>query len=83
MASPGNKLLHKAFVDNGKLILGYLKEHPDDMLKAKNIGEGLSISSKTVSGAIRKLVTDGYVAKVSEDPVIYQITEKGKAVELN
>ena len=71
------------FTDNGKLILGYLQEHSEDILKAKSIGEGLNISSRTVSGAIRKLVTDGYVTKVSEDPVVYQITEKGKAAELN
>lgn len=68
------------FTDNGKLILKYLQEtaeeHPEQ--KAKDIGEGLLISSRTVSGAIRKLVTDGYVEKVSQDPVIYALTEKGK-----
>lgn len=68
------------FTDNGKLILKYLQEtaeeHPEQ--KAKDIGEGLLISSRTVSGAIRKLVTDGYVEKVSQDPVVYALTEKGK-----
>jgi DNA-binding HxlR family transcriptional regulator len=35
-----------------------------------------------VSGAIRKLVTDGYVEKVGQDPVIYTLTELGKSVEI-
>ena len=68
------------FTDNGKLILKYLQETVEERpeQKAKDIGEGLLISSRTVSGAIRKLVTDGYVEKVSQDPVIYALTEKGK-----
>ena len=49
---------------------------------AKDIGEGLFISSRAVSGAIRKLVTDGYVEKIGQDPVVYALTEKGKTVEI-
>ena len=52
------------------------------MWKAKDIAEGLFISSRGVSGAMRKLVTDGYVEKVGQDPVIYSLTEKGKIVEI-
>lgn len=68
------------FTDNGKLILKYLQETVNDRpeQKAKDIAEGLFISSRRVSGAIRKLVTDGYVEKVSQDPVVYALTEKGK-----
>ena len=68
------------FTDNGKLILKYLQDHQADMPmgKAKDIGEGLFISSRAVSGAIRKLVTDGYVEKIGQDPVVYALTEKGK-----
>ena len=71
------------FTPNGKMILKYLQETSGGMYKAKDIAEGLFISSKTVSGAIRKLVTDGYVEKVGKDPVIYTITEKGKNVDLS
>ena len=72
------------FTDNGKLILQYLQDHPEvPMWKAKDIAEGLFVSSRTVSGAIRKLVTDGFVEKVGQDPVIYSITEKGKNIEIN
>jgi predicted transcriptional regulator len=65
--------------DNGKLILVYLQQHTDKiMLKARDIAEDLGISSRGVSGALRKLVTDGFVEKMGESPVIYTITEKGK-----
>ena len=65
--------------DNGKLILNYLQKNPSVVaLKSKDIAEGLFISSRTVSGAIRKLVTDGFVEKIGQDPVVYSITEKGK-----
>ena len=68
------------FTDNGKMILKYLQETVSDkpQQKAKDIAEGLFMTSRRVSGAIRKLVTDGYVEKVSQDPVVYALTEKGK-----
>ena len=73
-----------AFTDNGKLILKYLQDNPDTpMWKAKDIAEGLFVSSRTVSGAMRKLVTDGYVEKVGQDPVVYAITEKGKNITID
>lgn len=68
------------FTDNGKAILKYLQEIPEGMYKARDIAEGMFIASKSVSGAMRKLVTDGYVEKVGKDPVVYIITEKGKNV---
>jgi len=71
------------FTDNGKLILQYLKDHLETTnWKARDIAEGLFISSRTVSGAIRKLVTDGFVEKLGQDPVVYSITEKGKNIEI-
>lgn len=73
-----------AFTDNGKLIMKFLQENTDTpMWKARDIAEGLFISSRAVSGAMRKLVTDGFVEKVGQDPVIYSITEKGKNIEIN
>lgn len=71
------------FTDNGKLILQYLKDNVSTpMWKARDIAEGLFISSRAVSGAMRKLVTDGFVEKVGQDPVVYAITEKGKNIEI-
>lgn len=71
------------FTDNGKLILKFLQDNSEtSMWKSKDIAEGLFISSRTVSGAMRKLVSDGYVEKVGKDPTIYNITEKGKNIEI-
>lgn len=71
------------FTDNGKLILQYMKDNQETlMLKARDIAEGLFISSRAVSGSIRKLVTDGFVEKVGQDPVVYALTEKGKITEI-
>lgn len=73
------------FTDNGKLILKYMQEHVVDMpmAKAKDIGEGLFISSRAVSGALRKLVTDGFVEKIGQDPVVYTLTEEGKNINID
>lgn len=79
----GNNADKPLFTDNGKLILQFLQDNASrTMWKAKDIGEGLFISSRAVSGAIRKLVSDGYVEKVGQDPVVYAITDKGKTIDL-
>jgi DNA-binding MarR family transcriptional regulator len=71
------------FTDNGKLILKYMQDNAaQSSFKAKDIGEGLFVSSRVVSGAIRKLVTDGYVEKIGQDPVVYTLTEQGKNKEI-
>ena len=65
-------------------------EAPDNVqmyweaFKGKNdSAEGLFVSSRTVSGAMLKLVTDGYVEKVGQEPVVYAITEKGKNITID
>ena len=71
------------FTDNGKLILQCMKDHTETpMWKSRDIAEVLFISSRAVSGAMRKLVSDGYVEKIGKDPVAYSITEKGKSFSL-
>lgn len=64
--------------DNGKIILDYIQKNPSPTYKAKDIAEGIFLSSRTVSGAMRKLVTDGFLEKMGKEPVLYTITEKGK-----
>lgn len=74
------------FTPNGKLVLKYAQDNKDtynNLFKAKDIGEGLGISSRTASGAMRKLVSDGYIEKVGENPVIYSLTQKGIETNLN
>jgi len=74
------------FTENGKLVLKYMqnnKENYNNLFKAKEIGEGLGISSRTASGAMRKLVTDGYIEKIGEAPVVYSLTAAGTEVDPN
>ena len=68
--------------DSGKIILDYMQKSDLPMFKAKDIADGLYISSRAVSGSLRKLVTDGFCEKVGTDPVVYTLTEKGKNIEI-
>lgn len=73
------------FTDNGKLILKAMIENNEEranMFSAKQIAEYAFITSRQVSGAIRKLVTDGYCEKVGQDPIIYSLTELGKQIDV-
>ena len=54
-----------------------------NMFKARKIAEGIFISSKSVSGSMRKLVNDGFVEKIGQDPIIYQLTTQGKEVAID
>ena len=73
------------FTDNGKMIMKYLQSLPTGgpMLKARDIAEGLFVSSRAVSGAMRKLCDDGFVEKAGQEPVVYALTEKGKNIEID
>lgn len=72
------------FTENGKKILTFLQQNQDTKTwKAREIAEGMFIASRSVSGAIRKLVTDGFVEKVGTDPTIYSITDKGIHIQIN
>ena len=73
-----DRLEKPVLTDGGKKILKYMQECGIPALKAKDIAEGLFISSRGVSGSLRKLVTDGFCEKVGQDPVVYTLTEKGK-----
>lgn len=71
------------FTENGALILEFLQNHPDEkMWKAKDIAENLGIASRAVGGSIRKLVSDGFVEKLGQNPTIYSITEQGKNINV-
>jgi DNA-binding MarR family transcriptional regulator len=73
----------RPLTENGEKILTYLQEHQNiNRWKSRDIAEGLCISSRTASGAMRKLVTDGYLEKLGKDPIIYILTEKGKTFNI-
>lgn len=70
--------------DNGKIVLKTLQDNPDiEKWKAKDVSEKAMISARTASGAMRKLVLDNFVEKISEDPCVYAITEKGKNFKID
>lgn len=81
----GNSTTKPKFTDNGKMILKYMQEHISDMPmgKSKDIAEGLFVSSRIVSGAMQKLVKDGYVEKIGADPVVYTLTDEGKIINID
>ena len=61
------------------MILRFLQENTEkNMYKARDIADSLCISSRGVSGSMRKLVADNFVEKLGDSPAIYSITEKGK-----
>lgn len=64
--------------ENGAIVLKHLQTRESTEFKAKDVAEELFISSRSVSGSLRKLVTDGFVEKICNDPIIYTLTEKGK-----
>lgn len=67
-----------AFTEIGLDILAYLQQGHEKNNKAKDIAEGMGLPSKKISGAMRKLVSDGYAEKFGQNPVIYSLTEQGK-----
>ena len=79
------------FTEHGAKILSWMQENYgsyNNILKAKEIAEGMfaingtPITSRTVSGAMRKLITDGYVSKIAGNPVCYSLTDLGRTVEV-
>ena len=72
------------FTENGAKILIWMQENYEsynNILKAKEISDGLFLpSSRSVSGSIRKLITDGYVSKTAGTPICYSLTELGMNV---
>lgn len=74
------------FTDNGRLIMQYMRDNAEatqNMFKAREVAEGIFISSKSVSGSMRKLVNDGFVEKIGQDPIIYAVTDLGREVEID
>ena len=73
----GKKAKEKVEItENGKIILKAMKEI-GEAASAKVIGESLRTTGRKVSGCLRKLVTEGYVQKIGENPIQYELTEKG------
>lgn len=64
--------------EKGLPIISFMQGSPASMFKARDIADTLGVSSRGVSGTLRKLVNDGYVDKIGIDPIVYSLTEKGR-----
>lgn len=67
----------------GKKILITMRDNAETYLNtfsSKQIGELLFMPARSVSGSMRKLVTEEYVKKGGNNPVTYSLTETGKEV---
>jgi len=71
----------KPITDKGIAIILAMRE-VEDWITAKSLGEQMDISGRSVSGSLKKLVTDGYVDKRAGSPAAYKITEKGMTCNL-
>lgn len=72
------------FTENGIKILKFLQDNNENQIfKAKEIGEALFMSGRSVSGSMRKLISDGYVEKIGQNPVTYKITSLGMEVKID
>ena len=69
--------------DNGKIILAFLQENGDQSWTAKSLSNQLGLSSRGISGAMRKLCNDGFVEKIGKDPTVYVLSNKGKEISIN
>lgn len=71
------KVTKTQITKKGQEILDWLSEHDvGKPLSAKEIAEGMGLTSRSVSGSLRALVTSGYVSKDGKDPVKYSLIKK-------
>ena len=77
----------KPLTENGKAIIEYMREHHAEksQMQSKEIAEGIGVSSRSVAGAMRKLVTEVFVEKAGSDDTksnYYVLTEKGLTYDI-
>lgn len=78
--------VQKRITENGVKILKIMQDKVDqynNIFTSKNIGEFLFMSPRSVSGSMKKLITDGYVIKLGLNPVSYGLTELGKSYKFD
>jgi predicted transcriptional regulator len=78
----GDAAVAVKITEKGRQILVYMNTHfnTDNKFLAKDIAEGMGINSRSVSGSMRKLVSDGLVGKEPfGNSNVYYITIEGIA----
>ena len=68
LTETGRKILVSMYVNKEKYL---------NVFSSKQLGELLFMSTRSVSGSMRKLVTEQYVEKAGTNPVTYKLTENG------
>lgn len=66
--------------DTGKKILTVMHTNIGPYLNtfsSKQLGELMFMSARSISGSMRKLVSEGYVKKSGVNPVTYNLTQEG------
>ena len=71
LTETGRKILISMYVN---------KETYLNVFSSKQLGELLFMSARSVSGSMRKLVTEQYIEKSSTNPVTYKLTENGEVL---
>lgn len=77
----------KDFTENGIKIIKIMQENDEKYLgifSAKQLGELLFISPRSISGSMRKLINDNYIEKIKgSGGTTYLLTEKGKNLQFD
>lgn len=76
----------KDFTENGIKILKCMQENKEKYLNvfsSKQLGELLFMPPRSVSGAMKKLLNDGYTEKKSVNPITYGLTTAGEEIQFD
>ena len=67
------------FTENGKKILICMQKNQEvyKTFSSKQLGELLFMPPRSVSGAMKKLLNEGYCCKQATNPVTYELTTLG------
>jgi len=74
------------FTENGLKILKCMQENEEVYLNtfsAKQLGELLFMSPRSVSGSMKKLLNENYVIKNAGNPITYKLTDLAKGLKLD
>lgn len=71
-----NEKVRPEITEKGMKILNWMSEHKEEynnIFTAKNIGDGLQTTGRSVSGSMSKLIEKGYVEKIGTNPTQYKL----------
>ena len=72
------------FTENGRKILMCMQQNQATYktFSSKQLGELLFMPPRSVSGAMKKLLNEGYCRKQATNPVTYELTTLGSETQL-